>query len=1048
MADVTQSKVVVESSLVPYIRRRDIAFDAGNLRPQKLARLFFDEIVMNGFAQKGNKIVLNSKKILTITPNNGVTIYANDYVWQGSSNTAPTFEAEVDIYYSANTTLVIRTMSGNFDSSANVLVENTVSGISSTQAVVTKEVNSNTSDTFSRGEGVYCANSNVYMTVIGSSGENILYVNENYATLNISVIAPNTLTTMSGDYKFGDLVFQTPTGVRTFSQASYVGKVVHYNSATGGAVISLETISGKLNVNTSTANATARLWNSSNSSAKALIVTDQRLYDLTANNILISTANASNRVAVAQHEHTSGVVANIQSAQIDGTQYVYLNSSNTTVAVGNIMYFTAGTGLGQFVRVVGVSGKRVELASALTLSPTQNTKYSIGNHYVDENGSIAGILNVPEEPNFKFRTGERIFTITDVDTLDSDDYTMKASAKFTAGGMINKTQDVNLSPVSRPLPETPPNSPVAPPTPTQRSFNREQLNSLVRRVQSLRPFRPIGDPVAQTFFTPKPTENKISYGYYVTSVDLFFGAKPSVSRGSLQLPVSVKITEVDNGYPTKKYIASATVKSKDVKVSTSPSIDDPDTITKFTFDDPVYLQPDSEYAIVIISESPEYEVYVAELGGNVLGADPPRRISEQAYAGSFFRSQNATTWTAYQNEDLMFQINKAVFNGSGSALFNLAEPPTAGQSVDRMVLKADRLAFPSAALDFKVKGVFKSNSAYDTYNQIKSQQAFKYGDLMDSSNKPTSASFLNTRKIDLGNTNSVQVLAEFASTDPDLTPIFNTESVSIIAGENIINNAGVSNNIISIVNRGTGYNATVTSGNSIFGSANNAQNNAAQLFRETYLANNFNIGFYYANISGGQGTGAEGFAVANTDGSNTISYIVMTSEGSGYVETPTVNLASGNAATGMTRSEVVVQGETGSRGGNIRAKYLTRQIALADGFEAGDLRVFMDTVRPNGTDIQVYYKVLSAEDPARFTDKPWVRMQKVVDRNSKNTNELIELEFRPNLSENRLQYIENGKQYPIGGKFKYFAVKVALLAVDSTVAPLVKNLRIVATPEG
>jgi hypothetical protein len=516
----------------------------------------------------------------------------------------------------------------------------------------------------------------------------------------------------------------------------------------------------------------------------------------------------------------------------------------------------------------------------------------------------------------------------------------------------------------------------------------------------------------------------------------------------MQLPVSVKITEVDNGYPTKKYIASATVKSKDVKISLSPNASNPDTYTKFTFDDPVYLQPETEYAIVVISESPEYECYIAELGGNVLGADPPRRISEQPYAGSFFRSQNATTWTPYQNEDLMFVINKAVFSGAGSALFNLAQAPSANMNVDRLVLKTDKLAFPTASLDFKVKGVFKSNSNYDSYNYIKPQQVFKYGDLLDASSKTSSANFLNARKIDLGNSNSIQMLAEFSSTDEDLTPIFNTESVSIIVGEHTINNAGISNTIISIVNRGAGYNALATSGNTIFGGANNTQNNVAQLFRETYLANNYNVGFYYLSAQGGEGTGAEGFAVANTDGSNTISYVVMTSEGSGYVATPTVNIAIGNAATGMVQAQAIAQGETGKRGGNARARYITRQIVLADGFESGDLRVFMDVVRPNNTDIQCYYKVLGAEDPDAFSDKSWVRMLKQVDKSSKDTNQLIELVFRPDLLENRLQYVENGKQYPIGGKFKSFAVKVVLLTADTTVAPKVKNLRIVATPEG
>jgi len=1054
MADtnVQQATVVGSASLIPYIRRQDVSFDADNLRPNKMARLYMDDFVMNQYAQKANKLVLNSKKILTITPNTGVStgIYANDFVYQGSSNLAPTFSGVVETYYSGNTTLVIRSMSGNFDVSANVLVENTVSFVTVTTANISKVVNANTSDIFFRGEGLYCQNNNVYITVLGSSGENILYVNENYITLNVGVISPNTLSTMTNDYRSGDLVYQTLDGVRNIDRATFRGKVEYYNNSVGANVISISTISGKLNVNTSLANVVSRLWNASNTSARALVALETKMYDFSTNNVLISTNTASKRVTIESHVHNSGLVANVSANTVEGGgQYVYVNSTDTPIAAGNLMYFTSGTGLGQFRRVASVSGKRITLTSALTIDPSSNTKYSIGNHIIDENGSISGIINIPEEPNFKFKTGERVFTITDVDTLDDNDYTMKASAKFTAGGLANQMQRINMTPVSRPLPEFAPNNPVAPVTPTQRTSSTVPVqNPLTNVMRTLIPALPIGDPIAQTFSTPKPASNKVGYGVFISSIDLFFGAKPSVARGSLQLPVSVKIAETDNGFPTKKYLASATVKCKDVKVSTSPSISDPDTVTKFTFDDPVYLLPDTEYALIVQSESPEYECYIAELGGEVLGADPPRRISEQPYAGSFFRSQNSSTWTPYQNEDLMFVINKAVFSGSGSVIMNLKDVPLADINVDRLLLNTSRLTFPVASLDFKVKGVFKSNGAFDSYNYVKPQQEFKYGALLDASNKQTSSNFLNTRKIALGNANSVQVTAEFVSVDPDVSPIFNKETMMILAGEHNINDAGVANTIISITNRGAGYNAISTSGNTIKGSSNTTLNNAAQLFRETYLANNFNVGFYALTIGGTNGTGADGFAVANTSGANTIDYIVINSQGSGYITTPTMGIATPNATTGGINATLTVHGETGKRGGNIKAKYITRQITLEDGFESGDIRVYMDAIRPNGTDVHVYYKVLGSEDPDRFSDKPWVLMEKFKDTKSKDQNQIIELQFRPNLTENKLSYVENGRQYPIGGKFKHFAIKVALTAVDSTVVPLVRNLRIIATPEG
>ena len=112
------------------------------------------------------------------------------------------------------------------------------------------------------------------------------------------------------------------------------------------------------------------------------------------------------------------------------------------------------------------------------------------------------------------------------------------------------------------------------------------------------------------------------------------------------------------------------------------------------------------------------------------------------------------------------------------------------------------------------------------------------------------------------------------------------------------------------------------------------------------------------------------------------------------------------------------------------------------------MRVFMDAIRPTGTDINVYYKVKSVEDNDRFADKSWQLMQKVKNTFSKSARSLIGLEFRPDLLENRLAYVENGTTYPLGGKFKSFAVKVVLTTTDASLVPKIRNLRVIATPEG
>jgi hypothetical protein len=291
---------------------------------------------------------------------------------------------------------------------------------------------------------------------------------------------------------------------------------------------------------------------------------------------------------------------------------------------------------------------------------------------------------------------------------------------------------------------------------------------------------------------------------------------------------------------------------------------------------------------------------------------------------------------------------------------------------------------------------------------------------------------------------------EMSSTNGDVSPVVNLERLSLAAATFGINNAGLQNTQISITNPGAGYNAMSSSGNVVKGSSNNAINNYAQLYRETFYANNWNIGFYNVTITNNpndSGTGASGFAVANTDGSNTVNYVVITTTGNGYLETPTIAFESGNATTAVT-AQGLIAGETSKSGGNMIARYITREIVLEDGFESGDLRVFMDAIRPTSTDIQVYYKVVSGDDPQRLSDKSWRRMEILKDIYSKNPLTIIGLEYRPSLDQNLISYTENGQNYPIGGSFKSFAIKVCMRTTDASIIPKIRNLRIIAVPSG
>ena len=62
----------------------------------------------------------------------------------------------------------------------------------------------------------------------------------------------------------------------------------------------------------------------------------------------------------------------------------------------------------------------------------------------------------------------------------------------------------------------------------------------------------------------------------------------------------------------------------------------------------------------VIANTQDYTVYASRLGETQLGSD--RTISQQPYAGVLLKSQNGTTWTADQNEDLKFKIKRAEYS--------------------------------------------------------------------------------------------------------------------------------------------------------------------------------------------------------------------------------------------------------------------------------------------------------------------------------------------------------------------------------------------------
>ena len=146
------------------------------------------------------------------------------------------------------------------------------------------------------------------------------------------------------------------------------------------------------------------------------------------------------------------------------------------------------------------------------------------------------------------------------------------------------------------------------------------------------------DPLAQSFFISEQN------GIFLTSCDVFFERVDDNG-----IPVTVELRTVKLGLPTNEVVPFSQVNLDPDQISTSSN---GSVATKFTFESPVYLEGGAEYALVVLSTSLKYRVFISRVGENDLVTD--EFVSNQPLLGSLFKSQNASTWEPSEWEDLKF----------------------------------------------------------------------------------------------------------------------------------------------------------------------------------------------------------------------------------------------------------------------------------------------------------------------------------------------------------------------------------------------------------
>ena len=265
----------------------------------------------------------------------------------------------------------------------------------------------------------------------------------------------------------------------------------------------------------------------------------------------------------------------------------------------------------------------------------------------EETGVFIGSLFIPDptvSSTPSFRTGTKTFVLTSSSTnntvVTSDETT--AEVNFTSAGTLDNVENSTLR-IRNANIERIPQTDLRTLTNTDDNLvssntSRTTINSTSTRWV---------DPLAQSF------EVADTNGVYITKCDIFFATKDT--KG---IPVTLQIRTMQTGFPTQEILPFSEVTLDPKNINTS---DNGTVATTFTFPSPVYLEKTgSGYAIALVSSSNAYNVWISRMG-EADKSDSRKIVSQQPSLGALFKSQNGSTWTASDLEDLKFTLYRADF---------------------------------------------------------------------------------------------------------------------------------------------------------------------------------------------------------------------------------------------------------------------------------------------------------------------------------------------------------------------------------------------------
>jgi hypothetical protein len=672
----------------------------------------------------------------------------------------------------------------------------------------------------------------------------------------------------------------------------------------------------------------------------------------------------------------------------------------------------------------------------------------------DDAGIVRAIFKLPKETFF---VGERKLEIIDINDLaDRDAATTFASVNYNAFNYSVQKGSVDV--ISR-LP---------------------QFDSVVTNVQNIAIPQAQGgggggsDPIAQTFTIESDLSSDTHI--FLSKIDLYFAKKSRAGNG-----VGIQIREVDNGYPSGKAVPFSSVRlaAADVSAPTTSIATTATTATTVVFETPVALKTGRDYAIIIAPEAndPDYLVWIARTGES--DVDTQAAIRQDTNIGVLFTSTNNKTWTPYQNENLKFRLYASRFSvADGTVVLandnheffdisNLTGTFNIGEDVT--VLKGTYLT-GNVSVTEGSSTVTGSGTAFNTQYATDREIVIVNGSDIDvyrirSITSDTAMTIYGVAIATLSNKNHysapVGKLIYFNGREPAKMILEGSTAKSghVFANGNTVKGviSGATVDITTVGSLNVSYikpmlnrlefsktttllSSRINSGGSLitkdiaFGKTNYLTDNTYTIRSKSLAPTSdhffFDLGLYNTSTT--------------------------TRDTSPFIDFDVSSFTVGEYMVNTVADSTLDPAERVSLG-TADARYITKIVQLADGMDADDIRVILGAYRPAGTKINVYAKFKADTDSRDFREIEWTRLyiKPETDSISSTANRFDYREYEYQLGTTVLghglgaydnsgviNYKDNdGALYQ---SYKYFAVKIVLMANGHSVVPRLKDLRVLA----